>query len=404
VSATAALIAMHVLPASSFAAAARHFWIGDFTGVIGLFPALMSFGSARRRWRELRRSSRLLESATFALSLVLALWLVFGLARVTEMHFFYLLLLPVIWIGVRHGFALCAVAVLVEQISMIVVITWLDYPASEFTSFQMLSVTTAGTGLLVGAVVTGRERAEVRLRRQQAELDRITRLTTAGALGTAIVHQISQPLATIAAYIHACSRMLLAGNEDRAVVTDTMRKAEAEVLRAGAVIDRLRDVLSSGTIRAASLDLTATVLDVAAALGDEALQNGVDVAVEGRIAADVIADQIQIEQVIVNLVRNAIDAAASITGSARQVRIRLHELATAAEIAVEDSGPGVSPVIAERLFEVFETTKPQGMGLGLCLSRELVQRHGGRLWWDRGFTRGTRFVLHLPYDCAGHGH
>jgi len=401
VSATAALVAMGVVPGSSFAAAARHYWIGDFTGVVGLFPALMSFDSARRRWRELRRSIRLLDSAIFVLGLLLALWLVFGLPGVAEMHFFYLLLLPVIWIGVRQGFALCAMAVLVEQISLISIVTRLDYPISDFISFQILSVTIAATGLLVGAVVTGRERAEIRLRRQQADLDRITRLTTAGALGTAIVHQISQPLATVAAYMHACSRMPLDGTEDRIVVAQTMRKAEAEVLRAGAVIDRLRGVLSNGTVQATPLDLTATAADVVAALGDEALKNGVDVGVEGRIAADVIADQIQIEQVLVNLVRNAIDAAASAAGPVRQVRVRLRALETVAEVSIEDSGPGVAPIIAERMFEVFETTKPQGMGLGLCLSRELAQRHGGRLWWDRGFTPGTRFVLHLPYDCSG---
>ena len=124
-----------------------------------------------------------------------------------EDQFFYLLLLPVIWIGVRHGLPWCAMAILIEQVTLVALITLLGYPASDFIAFQIFSIAVAVAGLVLGAVVTERQDAELKLRQQQAELGRMTRLATVGALGSAIVHEISQPLATLATYAHACRRL-----------------------------------------------------------------------------------------------------------------------------------------------------------------------------------------------------
>ena len=113
-----------------------------------------------------------------------------------------------LWIGVRHGLPWCAIAILIEQLSLIYVFVLRDYSMPEFIDFQLVSLAIATTGLVLGTVVTERQRTELRLRDHQAELDRMARLTTAGALGSAIVHEISQPLATIATYAHACRVVL----------------------------------------------------------------------------------------------------------------------------------------------------------------------------------------------------
>jgi two-component system sensor kinase FixL len=393
---TGAFVLMHVLSSAQFASAVRHFWIGDLTGIVGLFPALISIPLVRHDWNKMVPSQRLLDVATFIAGLTVALYVIFGVFGHRELHFFYLLLLPVIWVAVRHGLAWSAMAVLVAQLGLISTVIALDSPASEFLAFQLLSLTISSTGLLVGAVVTERQRAEASLRRQQAELDRMARLTTAGALGMAVVHQISQPLATIATYTHACRQLLQTGSVDKRVLAETMEKAEAEVLRAGVIVERLRDFLSDGNKHLSPVDLGAVAHEIVATLADSARRRGVDIEVQTLSIPSVMLDRIQIEQVLVNLIRNAIDAMAGQDRGEKHIRIGIRDIDDEVEVVVEDDGPGISPEVAKRLFEPFETSKRSGMGLGLWLSRELVHRHGGRLWWDPATAAGARFVFRLP--------
>jgi two-component system, LuxR family, sensor kinase FixL len=394
--ATAALVLIDVLPPSSFASAVGHFWIGDITGIAGLLPALMNVRSVRDRWKELMPSQRLIDIATFTIGLGLGLFIVFGVAGYQKLHFFYLLLLPVIWVAVRHGLPWSTMAVLATQLALIATVIALGYAAHEFLAFQFLSLTVSTTGLLVGAIVTERQRAEASLRRQQADLDRMGRLTTAGALGMAVAHQISQPLATIATYTHACRQLLQSDRTDRTVLAETMAKAEAAVLRTGVIVDRLRGFLSNGDRHLSPLDLGAVARGIVAALTDEASRHGVDIHVDAMPTPPVMADRVQIEQVLVNLMRNAIEALAGQAGDGKNVRVVIRELGQKVEVAIEDNGPGVSPELAKRLFQPFETNKRNGMGLGLWLSRELVKGHGGCLWWDADTAVGTRFVFCLP--------
>ncbi len=389
----AALVIMHELPSARYLATVRHFWIGDLTGIVGLLPALTAAAPAYERWREVPLLSRVLDPLTFALGLALALWTVFGLAAASEFQFFYLLLLPVVWIGVRHGLAWCAMAILAEQLALLSVVTAIGYPEADFLAFQVLSVVIASTGLMLGAVVTERQQAELRLRRQQAELGRMARLTTAGALGSAIVHEVSQPLATIATYAHACRSLL---TPHMGALRETLGKLEAEVLRVGEIVDRLRDFLSHGALRSVSLDLAEIAHRIVAALDDEAHIRGVAVSVDAQPSPKVAGDRMQIEQVLVNLLRNAIDAAGE--SRDKQVRVAIRRCDGEVQVEVEDSGPGVSPEISEHLFEPFETNKPRGMGLGLSLSRRMVEAHGGRLRWDRSCAKGARFVFRIPFE------
>ena len=308
--------------------------------------------------------------------------MVFGAARSYELQFFYLLLPPVVWIGVRHGLPWCALAILVEQLALIFVITDLDYPTADILDFQILSLAIAATGLILGAVVTERQRAERSLRQQQAELARVARLTTAGALGAAVVHEISQPLATVATYAHVCRRLLASEPADLELLGRTMVNVESEIRRAGDIVERLRDFLGKSAPRWSAVDLAATTHKVVSVLADEARTHGVAVRIDARPLPHIAADRIQIEQVLVNVIRNAIEAVAECGKRERWVQIRLRHVDDEVEVEIEDNGPGVSPEIAQHLFEPFETSKPRGMGLGLSLSHEIVKVHGGSLQWD----------------------
>jgi two-component system, LuxR family, sensor kinase FixL len=392
------LMLMHALPSSRLVMAVRHFWVGDVTGIVGLFPVLMTAHSAWQRWKEIPARTRVADLALFALALAFALWVVFGVAVTREWHFFYLLLLPMIWIGVRHGLPWCSVAILIEQLALITIVVTEDYSLADFTDFQIFSLAIAITGLVIGAVVTERQHTELRLRQQQAELGRMARVTTAGVLGSTIVHEISQPLATVSTYAHVCSLLLRANPGRPEVLIDTLAKLESEVLRAGKIVDRLRDFLSNGETRLTALDVREIAREVAAALADEARSRRVNIAVDAQTAMPIIANRLQMEQVLLNLIRNAIEAAAENRGRERLVRIDLRRFGNKIRIDVEDNGPGVPPDIAERLFEPFATGKPRGMGLGLVLSRQIVRFHGGDLWCDGSASTGARFTIRLPCD------
>jgi signal transduction histidine kinase len=394
--ATATFVLAHVLTPSEAIPAIRHFWIGDFTGIIGLLPGFLALPLAYRHWSQLTPSQRFVEITTFVVGAAFALFIVFGLIGDRQLHYFYLLLLPIIWIAVRHGLPWSAIAVTILQTGTIATVTALGYPSSEFLALQLLLITIAGTGLVIGGVVTERQSAEENLQRQQAELNRVTRLTTAGALGMAVVHQISQPLATIGTYIHASRELLRAGPAKGDLLAKTLAKTEAEVLRAGAIVDRLRDFVSNGNRHLCLTDLGAVARQLVVALIDDARRHAIDIHVDAASTMPVMVDRIQIEQVLVNLIRNAIDAMSGLDGERRQVRVILCNVGHEVEVAVEDDGPGISRELAEDLFEPFESTKRGGMGLGLWLSKELVLGHGGRLWWEPNAAGGARFLFRLP--------
>jgi two-component system, LuxR family, sensor kinase FixL len=394
--AVAVLMMMHALPPDLVVASIRHFFIGDLTGIVGLLPVLLTIPQAWDRWKEVSPVTRIFDLGVFALGLGFALSVVFGVARSQELQFFYLLLPPVVWIGVRHGLPWCAMAILVDQLAFISIITLLDYPTADFLAFQILSLAVTATGLILGAVVTERQRAERSLRQRQAELSRVARLTTAGALGAAVVHEISQPLATVATYAYACRQLLGSEPADLELLGRTMVNVEAEIRRAGEIVERLRDFLAKSEPRWCSIDLAETTHKVVSVLADEARTHRVTVRIDARPLPRIAADHIQIEQVLVNVIRNAIEAVADCINRERWVRIRLGQVDAEVQIEIEDNGPGVSPDIAQHLFEPFETSKVRGMGLGLSLSREIVKAHGGSLRWDATVAVGARFVLRLP--------
>jgi C4-dicarboxylate-specific signal transduction histidine kinase len=307
------------------------------------------------------------------------------------------LFLPVSWIAMRTGFAGTAIGVCLVHLLLLAAISWADYPASTFMAYQLLVLALAFNGLLLGAVVDDRRRSDELLRERHAEVARMTRHATAGAMGVALAHQISQPLSNVAMYLHVGRQLLTAKPEEPAPIADSLEKATKQLRQAKEILERLRDFVSRGTLRPVPTDLGALTRKVVALAEDDARAHRVSVRLDAASVPLVTVDALQVEQTLINLINNAIDAAAEDSRATGYVTVRVMAMERGVRIEIEDNGPGVSDVVAAHLFEPFVTTKQRGMGLGLALSRELVAAHGGTIDWQRvGPDGGARFTIELP--------
>jgi len=248
--------------------------------------------------------------------------------------------------------------------------------------------------------ITFRRKTEARARQHQAELAHVSRVSLAGEMAGALAHELSQPLTAIAAYARGCLRLLAGRASEPATIYEGISEVVQQAERAGDVLGRLREFVRGGAWRRAFVEV-GPLIDAAVSLARiEAIQNEVEI--EARIDPDlppVLADHIQIEQVLLNLLRNAIDAIAAADSPERLIVVEAHcKGGRTVQISVADSGPGVIPEVANRLFEPFMTTKPEGMGMGLSISRSIVESHGGRLQMLQRVDSGATFVFDLPTD------
>jgi len=245
--------------------------------------------------------------------------------------------------------------------------------------------------------LTERQQTEARMQELQSELVHMSRLTAMGEMASALAHELNQPLAAIANYMKG-SRRLLEARQDQnlAPVRDAMEKAADQALRAGDIIRRLRDFVSRGEGERRVEDVKKLIEEGSALALVGAKDKGVRVRFSFAPRLNyVLADKVQVQQVLLNLVRNAIDAMET-------APIRELDVATSpapdnmVEISVADTGAGIAPQIADQLFQPFITTKSQGMGVGLSISRTIVESHGGSITQRPNPGGGTIFIFTLP--------
>jgi len=254
--------------------------------------------------------------------------------------------------------------------------------------------------LMVARDVSDRVRAEEqreRLRQLEAELAHLDRLTVLGELTASIAHEVNQPLSGIVSNASACLRFLAGDSPDLEEVREATRDIVRDGKRAGEVIARIRALTRKASTPREKLDLNETLRQVLALVRDEAQRKGVNIRAE--FADDlppVLGDQVQLQQVVLNLAMNAIEAMSSVAGRPRQLIISTENIdAKQVQVKVEDSGMGLDLNTMQKIFEPFYTTKPTGMGLGLSISRSIVQSHGGRLWATAKEGSGTIFYFTL---------
>ena len=240
--------------------------------------------------------------------------------------------------------------------------------------------------------ISRRKRLEAALGARQEVLNRALRLAAAAEMSSAVTHELRQPIAAIRNYLHAC-RHLAVDETRRDQLGETLGKALREAERAGSVLRRLQDYFQAGTTHPEDLAPAPLVSETLAALGEHAERLGLVLHIDVPATLPAIrVDRTQFETVLLNLVGNAIDAAAGPgAGAARRVAVSAAGDGGSLRFRIEDSGPGIAPDVAAALFQPFQTTKPQGMGLGLAISRTLVAANGGRLQLDWSGAAGTCF-------------
>jgi PAS domain S-box-containing protein len=275
--------------------------------------------------------------------------------------------------------------------------------ALEVANQELEARVQARTGELISAneqlrhEMAERVRTQERLREQQAQLAHALRVRTLGEMAAELAHEVNQPLSAISNYVHGTQQKLKAGSLTRAEIESTLEIISRESQRAADVIRRTKRFASTHKPTSAPLDLHKLIHEALEMLAYKVREQDIKVTLDLAEGIPLGAgDELQVQQVIVNLLRNAIEAIAASQPAERQMTIATRHEASLLNFSVEDSGAGLQLVQQERIFEAFYTTRPQGLGLGLPISRAIIEAHGGRLWADVACARGARFRFTLP--------
>jgi PAS domain S-box-containing protein len=259
-----------------------------------------------------------------------------------------------------------------------------------------------GSVEFVGAImdVSAAKRAELELRHAQAELAHISRVTALGELTASIAHEVNQPITGVVTGAEAALRWLGAKPPNLDEVRKVLGQIVKDGMRAGDVIYRIRALIKKAPPRMARVDVNEAVLDVITLTRSELLRHGVSLQTELATGLPLIkGDRVQLQQVILNLTLNAVEAMSGVDERAREMRIGTgREASNGVLVSVRDLGPGLDPRNVDRLFEAFYTTKPDGLGMGLAICRSIIEAHGGRLWATANEPRGAVFQFTLPLD------
>ena len=257
-----------------------------------------------------------------------------------------------------------------------------------------------GVGTDVTATVRA-EKFEKALQESQAELAHVTRVTTLGEVTASVAHEVNQPLAAIVNNASACLALLPPDRRELDEIREALGDIVADAERASAIIRRVRGLATRSSSERSPLQLADVVADVVALAATEAVTRSVTIRAELSDDLPLVAgDRVQLQQVLLNLVVNGMDAMSSVEEGRRILEIRgrvePRDGEPTATISVHDHGGGLDESQRERLFEAFFTTKPHGMGMGLAISRSIVEAHGGRLWAEPSDGTGATFCFSLP--------
>ncbi|MGE5502880.1 MAG: sensor histidine kinase [Actinomycetota bacterium] len=349
-----------------------------------------------RNWRRWSPPSAA-ELALQAVALAVTGYEVFVRFANREVHFFYLLFLPFAWIATRHGQRGTALALAAMFAAPLLSDRLLGLHDQAIIELHIRLVVLAATGLLLGAMVSERQVTEARMLARQTELAHFQRLNVGWEMASALAHELNQPLTAAMNYTQAASRLIDTPRPDLERAGAVMARAVDQIERVGHIIHGLRDFMRKGELSLARTAVADVVDDALRLVAAEANAGAVVLHAGGVVGLPaVMADKTQLVQVLVNLVRNAVQAIAGQGDGGGTVAVSGHVADGVVELTVADDGPGLSADVLARLFEPFVTTKPAGMGLGLSISKSIIEAHDGRLWADNGPAGGAVFHLTIP--------
>ena len=386
------LVWLGLLPSSQYAAALVHHWVGDAIGIFVVTPFVLS-------WLTMPRLPKAtMETGSQVLAMAAALWAIFAYGRASEFQFFYLLFLPIIWVALRHGLEGVSAGLFLMQAGLILALHWSGQTPRDVAKFQILMLVLALTGLLLGVAISEQRRSQSRLRHHQEALARASRLTSLSALAAALAHELNQPLTAIGNYNRLVRDMIRSGEGNTPVALETSDKAVAQVDHAARLIRQFREFVRTGKAEMAPAS-PASLISETAALGKPLVEES-NVELSTKTAPDlpaVLVDRLQLELVLLNLISNSVEAISQSGRDAGRIALEARSSTDSGyvDFLVLDNGPGFGPDILNGGATPFTTTKPEGTGIGLTLSRTIVERHGGQLTLGN-LAEGAIVIISLP--------
>ena len=253
--------------------------------------------------------------------------------------------------------------------------------------------------------ITQRKETELELQRQRGELAHLTRVSTMGELAASLAHELNQPLTAILSNAQAAQRFLAANPADVEELREILKDIVQDDSRASEVIQRMRALVKKEELAFVPLDLAGVIRDVAALVRSDAILQGVRILLEVKPGLPLVrGDKVQLQQVVLNLLLNAFDAMKDCPANEREVKLRAETTeAGLLRLAVRDRGPGLKGDHLDKVFQPFYTTKRDGLGMGLSISRSIIDAHGGRLWAENNPDRGATFYCTLAVSDEGKG-
>lgn len=391
------LVATDLLPLPEAQWAALRCWVGDMIGIAVVTPfGLLAFAgklSFTLGWET---------ALQMASSLLLTVWVAVVYAEHDQLQLFYLLFLPLTWIAVRSGIEGVSAALVLIQASLLVAILLVARRGVDVLDFQARMLVLAGTGLFAGILVSVHRLSELQLRMNQHALAQLSRLGSMGELAAAIAHEINQPLSAARTYTELVAESLQSEKLKDAATVEMASKAALQISRAAEVVRRLRALVRTGRINAIPTGLDRIVDEAADLARPDLERQGIVLKIEIAPALPrVIADRLQVEQVLLNLIRNSAEAMVAAGSPARQIAVRAFRgEAGFVELGVHDTGPGFPASFADGVPPPLSTTKIEGLGIGLSLCRSITEAHGGALTIQTSRT-GAAVRITLPTRGEG---
>jgi two-component system, LuxR family, sensor kinase FixL len=380
-------------------------FVGDLIGIAVITPLVLRFAENYRH--NLQRSKwAIAEVAAYGGVAAVAIWIVVRWGDGEDYKFFTMLFLPVLTAALRYGIDGACFTLAVTQFSLVGILSLYGYSATAFAEFQVLMLVLTMAGLLVGVVVSEREQAqafarhaEANLKQLQAESAQVMRINMVSGMASALAHEISQPITAVRALARSCEAVIRTPDRNLERVEGDLKTLVTQIDHVAEVLRRVREFIKRGPARVGELDVPSVIQNAIALAraGSKAKGTRIEVDVPPKLPT-VSGDAIQLQQVLLNLILNALDAIAA--SGHREGRIRIIAGAEpggdAISVSVEDNGVGVPE--GAMLFQPLTSSKPDGLGLGLSICASIMEAHGGRIRLQSSIPGATIFSFVLPTE------
>ncbi|MGE0744156.1 MAG: ATP-binding protein [Rhodospirillales bacterium] len=367
------LVLNGILALADAGAGLARFIVGDLVGILVFTPPLLLLFAGGGAW--LRPSRRHL---VLVAGIVAALAIILYLPHASQFQLFYLLFIPLLWSALRDGIAGACLALTLTQLGLIAALMTDEALFADLAVFQTFLISLSVIGLVVGALVSQQQRTSARLRYQRLSLNRALRVRSVGEMASAVAHEVNQPITAINMLCGVVESAVRNNDHERASMAVARLRTECE--RAGTIVRSTRDLMHGEKPQPVQVDLVQAIGELRELVSDRLRDQGIEFAVS--VAAEarrIVADPVQLQQALYNLIDNSIDAMSAarysgeITVSARIGRDGL------VEVTVGDNGPGFPPELLDFGVAPFVSTKAHGSGIGLSVARSIAEAHGGGL-------------------------